>query len=256
MKQIILALACAAGLLAPVANSLAQSAPPDKKSLEQAAAINTELAVAYLKQNNLSAARDTIDKALKQHPRTAQTQMTAGLVYDQLGDDKKALSHYNEAAKLGSGNPDVLNNVAVYLCRKGERKRGEQMFLKAAVSPLYKTPPVAYTNAGRCARADGRPKDAEQYFRKALSFKADQPDALQQLAEVTHEQGNNLQARAFLQRYLAAAPASASMLLLGVRIETALGDQAAAAEYGNRLTHDFASSTEAATVLQEQGARP
>ena len=256
MKRIVLALACVAGLLVPVAQSFAQTATPAKKSLEEAAAINTELAVAYLKQNNLSAARDTIEKALKQHPRTAQTQMTAGLVYDQLGDEKKALSHFNEAAKLASDNPDVLNNVAVYLCRKGERKRGEQMFQKAAASPLYKTPAVAYTNAGRCARADGRPKDAEQYFRKALSFQANQPDALQQLAEVTHEQGNNLQSRAFLQRYLAAAPASPSMLLLGVHVETALGDPAAATEYANRLTHDFASSGEAATLLQEQGTRP
>jgi type IV pilus assembly protein PilF len=182
--------------------------------------------------------------------------MTAGMVYDRLGEDKKALAYYNEAAKLAKDNPDVINNVAVYLCRKGERKRGEELFQKAATSPLYKTPAVAYTNAGRCARADGRPQDAEQYFRKALTFRADQPDALQQLAEVTHEQGNDLQSRAFLQRYLAVAPASASMLLLGVRVETALGDPAAAAEYSKRLTRDFANSNEAAAVLQEQGARP
>jgi Tfp pilus assembly protein PilF len=46
------------------------------------------------------------------------------------------------------------------------------------------------------------------------------------------------------------------MLLLGVRVETALGDPAAATEYANRLTHDFANSSEAAALLQEQGARP
>jgi type IV pilus assembly protein PilF len=257
MKKIVVALVCVAGLMAPVTASLATtSGSTDKKSMDQAAAINTQLAVAYLKQNNLSAARDTIDKALKQNPRTAETQMTAGLVYDQLGDQKKALGHFNEAAKLGKDNPDVLNNVAVYQCRKGDRKRGEELFLKAAASPLYKTPAVAYTNAGRCARADSRPKDAEQYFRKALTYKADQPDVLQQLAEVTHELGNNMQSRAFLQRYFASAPASASMLLLGYRVETELGDAAAAGDYSKRLIRDFSSSTEAETLLREQGTRP
>jgi type IV pilus assembly protein PilF len=257
MKKIVVVLACVAGLMAPVAASLAStSGTTDRKSIEQAAAINTELAVAYLKQNNLFAARDTIDKALKQNPRTAETQMTAGLVYDQLGEQKKALGFFNEAAKLGKDNPDVLNNVAVYQCRKGDRKRGEELFLKAAASPLYKTPAVAYANAGRCARADGRPKDAEQYFRKALTYRADQPDTLQQLAEVTHELGNNMQSRAFLQRYFAAAPASASMLLLGYRVETALGDAAAAADYSKRLTRDFADSAEVEALLREQGTQP
>jgi len=256
MKRIVLVLALVSGLAAPVVATRAQSNRTDKQSIEQAAAINTQLAIEYLKQNNLQAAREKIDKALKQHARTAETQMAAGLVYDRLGDDRKALAYFNEAAKLGKDNPDVLNNVAVYLCRKGDRKRGEQLFQKAASSPLYKTPAVAYTNAGRCAREDGRPKDAEQYFRKALGYEKEQPDALLQLAEVTHELGNNLHARAFLQRYLAVAPAAASTLLLGYRVETALGDPVAAADYAQRLNRQFPASEEAAAMLQEQGAHP
>lgn len=256
MKRTLAALACLAALAAPALPAWSQSTTTEKQSIVQAAAINTQLAVEYLKQNNLQAAREKIDKALRQHGRTAETQMTAGLVYDRLGDDRKALAFFNEAARLGKDNPDVLNNVAVYLCRKGDRKRGEGLFQRAASSPLYRTPAVAYTNAGRCARADGRPKDAEQYFRKALTFTAEQPDALLQLAEVTHEQGSDLQSRAFLQRYLAVAQPSASTLLLGYRVETALGDPAAAADYAARLNRQFPSSTEAATLLQEQGAKP
>ena len=47
------------------------------------------------------------------------------------------------------------------------------------VYAMYRTPAAAYTNAGRCARADGRPADAESYFRKALAYQPDQPDAVQ-----------------------------------------------------------------------------
>ena len=256
MKQYVLALTCALGTVVPVAAALASPTPGDRQSIEQAAAINTQLGLEYMRQGNLEAARDKIEKALRQNPHTAQTQMAAGFLYDRLGDDRKALAHYDQAGKLGKDNPDIVNNVAVYLCRKGDRKRGEQYFLKAADSALYKTPEVAYTNAGRCAREDGRPKDAELYFRKALTYQADQPDALLQLAEVTHESGSNMQARAFLQRYFAVAPATASTLLLGNRIERALGDNAHAAEYANRLTSEFASSQEAGLLLGEQSAKP
>jgi type IV pilus assembly protein PilF len=86
--------------------------------LEKAAAVNAELAITYMKQGNLRAAREKIDRALEQNPRTADTQMVAGFIYDRLGEDKKAASHYEQAVKLaGKNNPDVLNNAAVFLCR-------------------------------------------------------------------------------------------------------------------------------------------
>ncbi|MBP1604580.1 MAG: hypothetical protein H6Q09_1752, partial [Acidobacteria bacterium] len=62
-----------------------ESAPMTREKREQAARINAELAITYMKQGNLQAARDKIDRALKQNPRTADTQMAAGFVYDRLG---------------------------------------------------------------------------------------------------------------------------------------------------------------------------
>ena len=219
-------------------------ASTDTKSRNEAALINTQLGMAYMQQGKLQPAREKIEKALSQNPRTAQTQMAAGFLYDRLGDDKKANGHFEQAVKLADGDPDVLNNAAVYFCRKGDKKVGEKYFLQAAQSPLYRTPAVAYTNAGRCARADGRVAEAEQYYRKALVFNAKQPDALLQLADMFQEAGKSAQARPFLQRYLAVAPASASSLWLGYRIERASGDPSAANEYAERLKKEFASSPE------------
>jgi len=244
-------------LIAVAQPALAQeSTPMTREKRDQAARINAELAITYMKQGNLQAAREKIDRALKQNPRTADTQMAAGFVYDRLGQDKKAAGHFEQAVKLAEDNPDVLNNAAVYMCRKGDKKRGESYFLKAAASPLYKTPEVAYLNAGQCARADGRPKDAEQYFRQALAIRPEMPEPLLQLADVLHHAGSNLQARAFLQRYTAVAPPTASVLWLGYRIETALGDASAAHEYGRRLKADFAVSTETGLLLDAEKAKP
>lgn len=219
---------------------------------EQAAKINAQLGMTYLRQDDLVAARQKVEKALEQDPRSTEAQMAAGFLYDRLGEDRKAESHFELAVRYGRDNPDALNNYAVFLCRKGDKKLGEEYFVKAAGNALYRTPDVAYSNAGRCARADGRSKDAEQYFRKALVIRPDQPDALIELADVSHELGNDLQARAFLQRHLSVAPTSSQALWLGYRIERALGDDAQAQDYARRLKRDFATSAETSALLEAE----
>lgn len=231
-------------------------AQTEKQNRDQAAAINTELAIAYMRENNLAAARDKIEKALQQNSKTARTQMVAGFLYDRLGEKRKAHGHYDQAVKLAKGDPDVLNNAGAYFCRNGEYKRGEELLLQAAKSALYRTPDVAYGNAGRCARGDGRPRDAEQYFRKALSINPKQGDALWQMAEIAQGQGNGLQARAFLERYDAIAPSTAATLWLGRSIELGLGDSQQAAQYARRLREEFPTSEEAAKLFEEERKQP
>jgi type IV pilus assembly protein PilF len=65
-----------------------------------------------------------------------------------------------------------------------------------------------------------------------------------QLAGVSHDRGNHLQARAFIERFLATAPATADALLLGHQIEKALNDDAAAAAFGERLRKEFPGSVQ------------
>ena len=232
-------------------------AASDTKSRNEAAAINTQLGLVYMQQGKLQAAREKIEKALQQNPRKAKTQMAAGFIYDRLNDKRKANSHYEQAVRLGKDDPDVLNNAAVYFCRTGEYKRGEQYLVQAAASPLYRTPAAAYVNAGRCARSDGRAKDAEQHFRKALALNPKQPDALLLMAETAQSGGNGLQARAFLERYSAVGPATASTLWLGRSIELALGDAEQAQRYAQRLRDEFPMSPEAGRLFDEEHqARP
>jgi type IV pilus assembly protein PilF len=249
-----LALACAAATL-PGASGAAE--PGSKEAMAQAAEVNTELALAYMRENNLKAAREKIDKALQQNPRTPSTQMAAGFIYDKLDDQKKAGSHFEQAIRLaGNDHPDVVANAAVFFCMKGDRKRGETYLLQAAASPLNKRPDVAYTNAGRCARDDKRPKDAEQSFRKALAVNPRQPEALLQMAGLAQDNGNGLQARAFLERYTAVAPVTATTLWLGRRIELGLGDTEQAARYAQRLRDEFPTSQEASLLFEAERTRP
>ena len=206
MRVLLLALL----LVAPAA--LAQSPSADPR--QDAARLNSRLGLEYLRQGQLAVAQEKVDKALQQYPRDAAVQLSAGLVYEQLRDPRRAGRHFREAVRLEPRNPDALNAQGAFLCRNGEARRGEESFLEAARNPLYRTPEVAYTNAAVCARQAGRLDKSEEYLRLALAQRNSYSEALLQMAGVSFERGNLLQARAFLERYLAAAPATASMLLL------------------------------------------
>lgn len=221
-----------------------------KKDDTAAAAYNVQLCIDYMRQNNLSEAKDKIDKALEQDPKSADAHFVAGILYDRINENRKADEFYSKAISIDSKNADYLNGYAAFLCRKGNRQRGEKMALKAADDPLYKTPQDALLNAGNCALDDGRPLKAEEHFRRALKFQPNFPPVLMQMSELEFRSKNYLPARAFLERYQQYAPATAQSLWLGVRIERALGNMSAAEIYARRLKRDFATSDEAKALLE------
>ena len=108
------------------------------------------------------------------------------------------------------------------------------------------------TNAGVCMANKPDSVLAEKYFRDALKFKSSYGEALIQLSSLKHETGNNLHARAFLQRYLVANAPSAPVLYLGIEIESALHDEDAASEYSAQLLTDFPDSMEAKYLLDKR----
>jgi type IV pilus assembly protein PilF len=245
------AIALALALLA-VPGAGAQTPSPDP--MDEAGRINARLAMEYLKRDQLQVAREKIDKALVQNPHDVNVQLSAGIVYERLLDTKKAEKHFRQAAREDPASPEAQNALGAFLCRNKQQVKGEEMFLKAAANPLYRTPFVAYTNAGVCARSAGHLEQAEAYLRQALTSKVDYPETYAQLAGVLHERGSNLQARAFVERYLAVAPATPDMLLLGHNIELALKDTGAAAGFRERLSKEFPDSEQAraAQVLADR----
>jgi len=239
MMRSTAALLLAALLAAPAA---AQDSSPDPQV--EAARINARLAMEYMKRDQLAVARDRVEKALQQNPRDVSVQLSAGLVYERLLETKRAEKHFRLALRADADSPEAQNALGAFLCRNKEFAKGEAIFLKAARNPLYRTPEVAYTNAGVCARSAGKPERAEGYLRQALAVRSIYPETLLQMAGVAHDRGNHLQARAFIERFLAVAPATPDILLLGHQIEMALNDRAAAAAFGERLRKEFPESVQ------------
>lgn len=252
MNRITASLVVVTLLAFPYAAGAQQSSALDPKT--DAARLNARLGVEYMKQGQLAIAREKIEKALQQDPKDPGVQMSAGLLYEQLLQRDLAERHYRQALRIEPDNADAQNALGAFLCRNGQAKQGEETFLKAARNPLYRTPEVAFTNAGVCARRSGRLDKSEEYLRLAIGQRAQYPEALLQMAGVSFERGNHLQSRAFLQRYLAVAQGGADVLMLGYQVEKALGDQPAADDFARRLRTQFPDSPEA-RILDDQSAK-
>jgi type IV pilus assembly protein PilF len=230
----------------------------DQGQRQQAAIYNMQLGADYLRQGNLSQAKEKLERALEQDPRNAQTHTMLGLLYQRLGDFDSADRSFDRALSLDNKNSETRNTYAAFLCATGKYARGEKLALEAAVDQLYKTPEVSYLNAGYCARGDGDLKRAEQHFRQALKVQPRFAPAMLELADLQLRQNQPLVGRAFLERHAAAAPVSAASLWLGVRIERALSNYGAASDYARRLRSEFPTSDEARQLreLEQQLSTP
>lgn len=219
---------------------------------DRAAELNMELGIEHLRRGHLAQAKERLDRSVEQNPRNAMAQVASGLLYDRLGERARADNHFARALSLAPADPDVQNNYAAYLCRTNRFDRGEKLALQAAGNPLYRSPAVAYVNAGSCARGAGRPEQAQDSFRRALAATLNFPEALFQLAELTHEQADHLSARGFLERFQEASGVGPAMLWLGVRIERALGNEDGVQRYAQRLKSEYPSASQTQELLESE----
>lgn len=218
-----------------------------------AARYNTQLAHAYLQRGDADLAVEKIDRALEQDRNYAEAHLVKGMILARAEDFGNADRHYMRAARLAPENTSVLSNVAVYLCERGRHKDGEAMFLDVSRMTTYNRPAIALTNAGLCAKRIPALERAEAHFRRALDFEPNYAPALRQLAEVKHEQGEYLAARAFLQRLEGVQRLGPDGLMLGANIERGMRDPAAERRYVDILMRDFPESDQARKLSEDPG---
>jgi type IV pilus assembly protein PilF len=211
-----------------------------------------QLGAQYYRTGQYDLARDRLLTALEYDPKLAIAHSTLALTYVRLENQRLAKEHFNKAVKYEPDNFDARNAYAVYLCQQKEFDKARQQFDRAIAVYNNDNAEIPLTNAGVCMANKPDYVLAEKYFREALEFKSSYGEALIQLAALKHKTGNELHARAFLQRYLIANEASPSVLLLGIGIENKLGDDRAATDYSNQLLRDYPDSNEAKYVLRNR----
>lgn len=174
-------------------------------------------------------------EALKRDPASGDAHTLLAAIADSRGDAAVAGEHYAKASAIAPGNGSYANNYGTWLCANGRASESLAWFERALTDPAYPARVNALANAGTCAGRAGQPEKAEAEWRHALAIDPSNALVLAGLAELQFGRGRHLEARAFVERWLAAAPADADALRLAARIEASLGDNVAAERYLSRL---------------------
>jgi type IV pilus assembly protein PilF len=209
---------------------------------EKAGEANKELGTEYLRKGNLELAKEKLERAEKYNPRDPEIHSVLAVLYERLNIPKQVDEHYRTAIRLAPKDPEIANNYAVYLCRNGRTDEGVKRFFESAQNPLYRTPEIAYTNAGVCLRSAKRLDEAATAFNRALQIKPNSAESVYQAGDLAFERGDTAGSRALVDRYLATFDATPELLYLGVRAAHQQGDRVAEDKYTRRLRVEFPNS--------------
>ena len=249
MKKILVAvLVCMLGGCASRSPDPAAYTPQTAENdLQARARIHAELAAGYLELGNYGVALQEANEALKSDANYVPAHNVLGLAYMELRDDKSAEASFLRALRINAQDSDSNNNYGWFLCQRKREKESVKYFLDALRNPLYTTPEKSWVNAGICARQSGDQKNAEDYFQRAIKLRPNQPQALQNLADMAYGRRDFIGAKTHLSRVQrdAGSPSSAEFLWLALRVERQLGDRNAEQSLAFQLQKNFPESREA-----------
>lgn len=217
---------------------------PDEERNRKASAVNVQLGIGYLQQNNLESANEKLYKALLQDPESAPAHNAYAILQERLMQFDKAEIHYSEATRLDPNDSQSANNFGAFLCRRGREAESVVYFDQAVKNPLYRTPEFAYTNAARCLIKIDRDDEARDYLTKALAVRSDFGVALYTMADLNNRQGRYAEAKTFIEQYHLVSKPTAATLWFAIGNELELGNKKSIEELAEQLRQEFPDSEE------------
>jgi len=208
------------------------------------ARIHTDLATAYFERGNMGVALEELRIAVAADGSYAPAHSMLGLVYMDLREESLAAQSFERALRLAPNDADINHNYGVFLCHTKREPDSIKYFMQAIKNPLYSAPWRSYSAAGVCTLRTSNPRDAEQYFERALRLEPDEPASLLNLGQIRYGQGKLDEARRLVSRYNKLADPSAESLWLALRIERRSGQRVAEQSYANQLRRRFPASAE------------
>jgi len=245
ITTMLLALAACAGGAPPAAPKIdTGSIVSEVGEPRNRARTHTDLAGAYYQRGNMGVALEELRIATTADSTYAPAYSLYGLVYMELREEKLAEQSFERALNLAPNDADINHNYGVFLCQTRREPDSIKYFNTAIRNPLYATPWRSYSAAGMCTLRSGNPKEAEQYFERALRLQPDDADSLLNLGQIRYKQGKIDEARRLVSRYNKLAEPSAESLWLALRIERKSGERVAEQSYANQLRRRFPGSAE------------
>jgi len=214
----------------------------------QRAEIHADLAAGYYERAQMDVALEELGIAEKIDPTYPRVYNLYGLVYATIGELPKAESNFRRALELAPNDSETRQNWGWYLCTHGREKESIAEFEAAVRNPLYRTPEIALVNAGKCSVAIGDPSAADQYFRRALQLRPNDPAAAYNLALLSYRGQRYADARALMRVVMQQASPAPEALFLGKCVEQKLGDTQAEQSYALQLRNRYPESAETKAI--------
>jgi len=209
-----------------------------------------------LGSNHLDDALRSARRARRLQPKNPDPYTLIAVIESRRGRETIAGNIYRKAFDLAPQRGDVLNNYGAWLCSNGYPAEALVLFDRALRDASYDSRADAVANAGGCALNAGQIERAEQDLKQALELDPNNAYALESMARFEAAHQRWFDARAFYQRRLDAAPASAPLLQLAIEVEQQLGNERLVQLYQQRLQEEFAFSQPAQSVETQAPPTP
>ena len=200
-----------------------------------------------MEQKQFATAKAELEKALRLAPNHSDSNYVMALLMLKLNNANDAEYYFEKAVSSNRENSSAAHDFGMLLCQTGQEKRSVEYFEIAASNPLFNRAELSYMRAGECLDLIND-KRAEAYLKKALTYNAKLRPALYRLALLKKKNGQNLNARAYIERFLAITKPQPDALLLAYQIESSLNANEEAEQYRKRLVENFPGSKQAASL--------
>lgn len=227
-----------------------------EKSDDEALRDYLQLAVGYLDQNDLASAKRHLNNAASIDPDNSEMFGTWGLIYAREGEVELADESFRRSLREDANNSKARNNYGAFLFARGRYEEAYDQLQRVVRDTEYEQRSQAFENLGIAALRLERLPEAEQAFTRAMQLNANQLRSALELCLINLDRGDVLQARAYWRNYLTLMQFyrighNARSLLVGARLEKALGNEGNAHQFGERLRANFPDSNEYAMYQQE-----
>ena len=211
---------------------------------QQRASIKTELAAGYYERGQFDVALDVLREAEQIDPNNPKIFDIYGLVYTMLAETPKAEASFRARSRSPRTIPRSARTGARSCAASGRERESIAEFEAAIRDPLYKSPEIAYINAGKCTLALGDSKKAEEYFRRALAASPNNASPLSARADRVQGDADARRRAFWLRPAVQAAVPRPEALYLGLCVERKLGDRQAELSYASQLRNRYPDAPE------------
>ena len=162
------------------------------------------LAVQNQQSNNLKVAENLYKEILKTNPDHAFSHSNLGIIFKQLGENRKAINYFQKTIQINPNYEQAHNNLGVVFNELGEDQKAIGYFQKAiAIQPNYAD---AHYNLGTVFKKLKKDQKAISCFQKAIEIQPNHAKAHYNLGMVFIKLGERKKAISCFQRAIKIQP--------------------------------------------------